>query len=108
MNEIHIFNKSDSNKILYGKFRDIYIPLINNDIICSSLNFYNTYHIKGKFYKKFIKLAIRLFNSRFFIKEYNYNYLKVYFWGKIKWKKENKFMKKRTGGRQWRWINSKS
>ena len=72
MNEIHIFNKSDSNKILYGKFRDIYIPLINNDIICSSLNFYNTYHIKGKFYKKVIKLAIRLFNSRFFIKEYNY------------------------------------
>ncbi|MDY3959732.1 hypothetical protein [Romboutsia timonensis] len=75
MNEKEVFSEIGIEKILYGKFKDIYIPLVNKDIICKSLNFYNPNYIKGKIYKKVISLCVRLFNSKFFIKEYNYFYI---------------------------------
>nr|WP_288305906.1 hypothetical protein [uncultured Romboutsia sp.] len=75
MNERKVFYSSKGGNILYGKFKDIYIPLVNKKIICNALNFYNPNYIKGKIYKIIIKIAVKLFNSKFFIKEYNYFFI---------------------------------
>jgi len=55
MNERKVFYSSKGGNILYGKFKDIYIPLVNKKIICNALNFYNPNYIKGKIYKIIIK-----------------------------------------------------
>lgn len=72
MYEKEVFSNLGSEKILYGKFKDIYIPLVSKKIIYKSLDFYNPNHLKGKIYKKVIALFVKLFNSKFFIKEFNY------------------------------------
>jgi hypothetical protein len=70
MEELEVFTDISEDKILYGKFRDIYIPLINKKIIYNSLDFYSPTSIKGKIYKTIVRLGIKLFNIRVNIKEY--------------------------------------
>lgn len=70
MEELEVFTDTSDDKILYGKFRDIYIPLINKKIIYKSLDFYTPNSIKGKIYKKIVMIAVKLFNIKFNIKDY--------------------------------------
>lgn len=70
MSDFSIFSNEDSNNVLYGKFKDTYIPLVNKEIVYNSLEFYNPNYLKGKIYKKFIRMMITIFNSKFFINKF--------------------------------------
>lgn len=70
MSDFSIFSNEDSNNILYGKFKDIYIPLINKDIIYSSLDLYNPYSFKGRIGIKFIRIIVKMFNNKLFINKF--------------------------------------
>lgn len=69
MGELQVFDDDSYNKVLYGRFKEIYIPMINKEIILSSLEFYNPNYIKGNILKNIIIVSVELFNSYFFVRD---------------------------------------
>lgn len=47
-------------KIVYAKFKNLYIPLINNRIINRSFNLYNPSRLRGKILKKSINFIVKI------------------------------------------------
>lgn len=69
MQDVVLFTEEEEKKVLYGKFKNLYIPLINKKIISKSLELDNDNSLRNRINKKFIITSTKFINTKIMFKE---------------------------------------